>query len=397
MQHGVTDGLRRAAGGARLVGWLTTLALVAAGCSGTAAAWSRVPHVEAVLGGPGPQLMLDVAAGGPGLVAVGGDRSDDLDAAVWTSVDGREWSRAAAEALAGPSDQVMRSVTAGGPGLVAVGDESIDSNTDAAVWTSPDGIGWSRVSSEAFGGERNQIMWGVTAGGPGLVAVGAEGFDAAVWHSSDGITWVRVPHDEANLGSEGRVVMRSVTVGGPGLVAVGAEEIGADSRAAIWTSGDGLSWSRVPNDESAFGGDGFQAMFAVTAGGPGVVAVGGEQAAEGSNAAVWVSADGLVWSRIPHEAAAFGGDGSPVMFGVAATGDGVVAVGADPQPAEGAETVWTSQDGVTWSRVAVEGSVPDPRAGLVMFAVAARAGGWVAVGQEVTDGDSNAAVWETAG
>jgi hypothetical protein len=84
------------------------------------------------------------------------------------------------------------------------------------------------------------------------------------------------------------------------------------------------------------------------------------------------------------------------MFGVAATDDGVVAVGADPRPAAEAETVWTSEDGVTWSRVAVEGSVPNPQVGLVMFAVAARAGEWVAVGQEVTDGDSNAAVWVAA-
>ena len=36
--------------------------------------------------------------------------------------------------------QPMLKVTAGGPGLVAVG----ESNSNAAVWTSVDGIAWSR-------------------------------------------------------------------------------------------------------------------------------------------------------------------------------------------------------------------------------------------------------------
>jgi hypothetical protein len=59
------------------------------------------------------------------------------------------------------------------------------------------------------------MMLSVTTGGPGLVAVGTDGYpyignsgqlsefpdelavDAAVWTSPDGLVWTRVPHNEA--------------------------------------------------------------------------------------------------------------------------------------------------------------------------------------------------------
>lgn len=51
----------------------------------------------------------------------------------------------------------------------------------AAVWTSPDGIDWSRVANDdaVFGTQKADLpaleMRSVTAGGPGVVAVGANG------------------------------------------------------------------------------------------------------------------------------------------------------------------------------------------------------------------------------
>jgi hypothetical protein len=101
-------------------------------------------------------------------------------------------------------------------------------------------------------------MWSVTVGGPGLVAVGWDwsggDIDAAVWTSPDGVTWSRVPHDESIFGGPGFQEILSVAVGGPGLVAVGLDEAGGDRDAVVWTSPDGITWSRVPHDESIFGG-----------------------------------------------------------------------------------------------------------------------------------------------
>ena len=177
----------------------------------------------------------------------------------------------------------MIGIIAGGPGLVAVGLEFKDDDLDAAVWTSPDGIAWSRVPDDdtALGGAGGQSMLSVTVGGPGLVAVGSEassvnGFsDAAVWTSVDGITWTRVPDDDAVFGDTGDELSHqwilAVTAGGPGLVAVGTDLAGDGGGfdAAVWTSVDGITWSRIPDDGGAFGGDGHESMVSVTIGGPG--------------------------------------------------------------------------------------------------------------------------------
>jgi hypothetical protein len=136
----------------------------------------------------------------------------------------------------------MSSVTAGGPGLVAVGRDDSCWDADAAVWVSANGYAWERVAKRTlFGTEGNQAMSSVTAGGPGLVAVGndLDSDEAAVWVSTDGYAWTRVPHDEAVFGEGMNAGINSVTAGGPGLVAVGSSDSGdeeSDDDAAVWVS-----------------------------------------------------------------------------------------------------------------------------------------------------------------
>jgi hypothetical protein len=357
--------------------------------------WSRVTEDEAVFGGQFGQSMFDVTAGGPGLVAVGeSGPARDFDAAVWTSPDGITWSRVPHnEAIfGGEAYQGMSSVTVGGPGLVAVGSDGPHTDRSAAVWTSPDGVTWTRVPHDeaVFGGGS---MHSVTVGGPGLVAVGADGnpqtaiHNAVVWTSPDGITWSRVPHDEAIFGGETGVWMSSVTAGGPGLVAVGSQWSFGASTAAVWTSPDGITWSRVSHNETVFAG---AVMGSVIAAGPGLVAVG----SAGSDAAVWASPDGTTWSRAPHDEAIFGGEANYGISSVTAAGPGLVAVGGSSFGQEdGQGAVWTSPDGVTWSRVphneAVFGGRPDVGIGSVTVG----GPGLVAVGESGWEAGFNAAVW----
>jgi hypothetical protein len=338
--------------------------------------------------------MSSVAVGGPGLVAVG---SDEGDAMVLTSVDGVTWSRVPHdETVFGGSS--MRSVTAWGSGLVAVGSVEQVSDTgdgDAAVWTSVDGITWSRVphDEEVFGAA---FMNSVIVGGPGLVAVGGTDWhrtdgDAVVWTSVDGITWSRVAHAETIFGGPKTQTMLDVVVGGPGLVAVGREgndhswDNSFDNAAAVWTSVDGFTWSRVPHDETVFGTGGNArtatspgpVMLSVTAGGPGLVAVG--------NRAVWTSPDGVTWARIRLDVTY-----RSLMTGVTAGGPGLVAVGLG---SSGAAAVLTSVDGITWSQApdddAVFGSYGD-----WIRDVTVGGPGLVAVGDA---GDAGAVwVWEAA-
>lgn len=130
--------------------------------------------------------------------------------------------------------------------------------------------------------------------------------------SSPSLTWSRVPYDEAAFGGARGQMMKSVTVGGPGFVAVGSVENDGDADAAVWTSGDGITWSRVPHDEAVFGGAQGQWINSVTAGGPGLVAVGSD-------------------GRFSH------GYEDALAYGWYWWGD-----------QDGAAAVWTSIDGVTW-------------------------------------------------
>jgi hypothetical protein len=327
---------------------------------GSSLDWSRVPHDDAVFSGRSEVLnddvvvlelsMSHVVVGGPGLVAVGKEEWPDFGgssalvapqtAVVWTSVDGTTWTRVPDNDAVFVGAEVG-GVIAGGPGLIAVG-----SLNEAVVWTSPDGIAWSQVPhDEAVFGSAG--MNSVTPFGSGFVAVGGTGTgkirsgNAVAWTSADGMTWTRAPHiDKTTAGSTGQEGMSQVVAGSAGsLVAIGWEWSDREEPFSppIWNSSDGITWSRVSDDEAVFGGGGIAVVFS---GGPGFIGVG----SVGADAAVWTSPDGITWSRVPHDETVFRGAG---ITSVTKGGPGFIAVGWAGLDA----AAWTSPDGVTWSRV----------------------------------------------
>ncbi|WKZ81923.1 MAG: hypothetical protein QY307_07420 [Acidimicrobiia bacterium] len=370
--------------------------------AGVGTSWERAPDEQEAFGGTAYQEMMAVTEGGPGLVAVGWQETDSQkDAAVWTSEDGSNWLRVPFDetTFGGAFEQMMTSVVAAGPGLVAVGWTSSEVDVDAGVWTSADGLTWSPVPADpvALGGPDWQGMNSVTVGGPGLVAVGFEWSEgerhAAVWTSVDGLAWTRVPHDEAVFDGPGEQMMNAVTAGGPGLVAVGLESSYYDAAAAVWTSADGLVWTRVPHDEAVFGGPSDQTMRSVTTSWSGLVAAGGDESGVDMAAAVWTSPDGLVWTRVPHDEAVFGGPDWQRINSVVASGTLVVAVGFDWSGGDLDGAAWASSDGVIWWRVphdeAAFGGTEDQR---IEYAVA-WGSGVVAVGWTGSAAGHRPAVW----
>ena len=221
--------------------------------------WRRVagPDTDPDLG---IKHLRAATAGGPGLVAVGGDNA-------WYSVDGSDWSLAAVPAL--PAGILARpdsersvewtGVTAAGDDLVAGGIASVPraDNPDKQLvmpllWTSHDGRTWASVALP----EMDQIT-AVTGGPVGFIATGRAGPDAAVWFSADGDAWERVADGAFTAGGisdPGRVlVLESAAATGAGFVVVGGDgyclhEPCTYQDAVIWTSADGRSWSRVPHD-----------------------------------------------------------------------------------------------------------------------------------------------------
>jgi hypothetical protein len=358
-----------------------------------------------VLGIAGSSAVL-LRATGSGDATVPAAATDPLSDHIWSQIvddagafDGPEYDQGVGFAR-------MASVTTGGTGLVAVGWRgSYALSLNATVWTSVDGTTWTRVGGDELSTVGSQAMLAVTEGGPGLVAVGSDtqsGIDTvpAVWTSPDGIAWTRLPLDESRVRAAGGGEMTSVTTGGPGLVAVGWVGRGFSRVAAVWTSVNGITWDPVPHDASVFGGDDQEdgdtfntRMLSVTGGGPGLVAVGATGSDLGGSAAVWTSIDGLSWSRVPHDESIFKGS----MMSVTAGGVGLVAVGSTSDASANA-AAWTSVDGLSWSRVPHDESVFGGSATQTMSSVTAGESGVVAVGWSGSELGlrSAAAVWTSA-
>jgi len=280
--------------------------------------------------------MLGVASSDPGFVAVGyRGHGGTLDAAVWTSEDGREWTPVQEDPdLEGARNEVMNRVARTEFGLVAVGYQGLGGDRDAAAWVSDDGFAWSRAEvPEKHGDQGTQEMRGIAARGKNLVAVGEDGlagnYDAAVWFSKDGTRWQRQTQSHDDLGGPEEQIMTSLVASDKGFVAVGWSTLRSDLDAQVWTSEDGMEWSRLGYNEAVFGGDGDQLLWGIELSEGTFIAVGRDDRGGGSDAAVWTSEDGLDWSRPLSDESVFGGDLGQEMKFVAAAGSRLVGAGWD--------------------------------------------------------------------
>lgn len=203
------------------------------------------------------------------------------------------------------------------------------------------------------------------------------------------ITWTRID-DPAVFGGPYHETMTAVTSGPAGLIAVGpdwVEPVSTD--AALWTSTDGTVWSRFSDDQAVFGGAGFQYPTAIAAGSENIVISGydcddGVSWAVGCRGAVWASEDTVTWQRVGTDGDVFEGEGIVRVLDVIATENGFVAVGS---------AVWTSSDGRSWERVFdLEPTTGDNSPGEVMWSIVQTGDGYVAAGQR----GFQAAVWTSS-
>lgn len=274
---------------------------------------------------------------------------------IFGSTDGLTWSRMTEDGLVTDGD--MGVATYGTPGYVSLYDDSVaDGESDleyyVAAWFSDDGQTWIRVShdAEAFGSAGWISVRDVTYGPSGFVAIGADdargGQDGVVWHSPDGIDWARVPNKNDIFGGPAGpstwIEMEAIAYGNGTYVIVGV----GPPTPTIWVSPDGLNWSLLPNDGGVFGGaEQSLDISDVAFGEQGFLAVGSvleprplfdgseEQVWLPTAAAAWTSADGLRWTRVPHDDEAFGSSGEMSMHSVV-YGNGVFIIeGTESQPA----------------------------------------------------------------
>jgi hypothetical protein len=334
------------------------------------------------------------------------------DAAIWHSTDGRTWTLVTGQSeLGGEGDQQINGISPlKSAGFIVVGSDTSSGSQDAAVWLSPDGNTWTKVSSDALGGPGRQSMNRVsgTDTGVGLLAVGSttnssDGTqDGAIWNSTDGgHSWTLEP--VGDLGGPGDQDIKRVTVLKSGIttgfVAVGTSTLNGDSDAAAWTSTDGHTWTRVPDPNNVLGGPGNQGMTDVQTFGTTLIAGGFVSGKDGTeDAAIWTSTNGTDWTLV--QSPSLGGAGDQEINRVLTTKPvegsdvpAIVAGGSSTVNGDEDAAIWYSTDGTTWNREQSTAAALGGQNAQVVQTIAQDAGELVAVGSDASAGDQNVGVW----
>ncbi len=218
---------------------------------------------------------------------------------------------------------------------------------------------------------------GVGASPAGLIAVGVQEppAQATVFSSTDGMNWQPLPGFTAATGTTAIAVASN----GTRTVIVGLDPSGATA----WASGGG-PWTQAPRQADLLVPYAAGGMTAVTAFGGGFVAAGyrDDPLHNTASAAAWRSTDGLTW-RADDAAGVFAGGR---IWGLAARGGTLVAVGTNGDPNYGPVGAWVWTQAAGWRRARVE-----PDDGGAMKAVTATPSGFVAVG--LNGHDDGAMAW----
>ncbi|XVQ84801.1 hypothetical protein ACQP2K_39270 [Microbispora siamensis] len=282
-------------------------------------------------------------------------------------------------------------VAASGGTFVAVG----AANGDAAIWTSGNnGANWKDAAfPDLLGGPGRQALSGVVHGPRGWLAVGSTTTDPAVTRpllvtSADGKSWRPGPAIEVPAGHF--LLAPSVVAAGPkGYVLAGEDRSATGTLPALWFSPDLKRFTRSAPGSMPAGGAGVR-LYDVTATPDGFMAVGGSGTADRETGVVWVSSDGLNWNArgrvLPPDATSAG------LRHVVATAAGVVAVGTamtedGPRPFSALST----DDGASWEY----GTLPADAAASVLD-LTATGRGLVAVGSHrspAEGGEADSAAW----
>jgi Zn-dependent metalloprotease len=246
---------------------------------------------------------------------------------LWTSPDGVAWSRRHVPSGPYPVDADLYGATYGGGQFVAVG-ACCSSLYKPMILTSPDGTSWTERDSGAATADLSAVGFG----GGLYVAVGSSG---TILTSPDAVTWTKETSGTTQT-------LNDVSYGGGAFVAVG-------NTATILLSVDGVTWTPQASTASS--------LYSVTHTGTQFVAV------DSSNG-VFTSPDGMAWTQRTV-------GGYPYFRSVASNAAGALV-------AVGSSSVYTSPDGVTWTQRTLP--AVGPGGSKYLYAVGYGPSGFVAAG-----------------
>jgi hypothetical protein len=396
--------------------------------------WELLPNpVHAGLFGDGVALV-DSAASGKVRVAIGSEPS------VLYIDSANRWQDASGDAFPSGGTQPFATSLAVGPkATVAAGYRhsapkgATRETFGGQIWLDRGASGWEAIDSKMLAA--GQLTDVVPFKG-GFVAVGTEDFgvaagrqflgdsqpDGLVWTSADGRKWTRlgvtlsevtegdlqmIENPDANqapviagilasqppetVGPAGGPGVRSLDAAAPisnGFIAVGVAYVAGDADPIVVTSADGKT---LKGENPGAGGAGTQRFRDVCVANNNAIAVGSSGGAEGSDVLVRYRAKSGKWSEVTDDGS-FRGAGNQQAYGCAASGDGFIVVGSDDRSGDADARVWTSEDGLEWTR-AESGLFGGGGDQWASAAAAVPSGGWLIGGTDTAVGDGDVALW----
>jgi hypothetical protein len=268
-------------------------------------------------------------------------------------------------------------------GLIAVGVQ--EPPAQAVAFSSRDGATW--VPLDGFTGADGTTAIAAATNAGRTVLVGLDAGGAAAWTSTGGV-WTATSAQPDLLAAHAGAAMTSVTAFGDGFVAGGYHDdpLQATASAAVWRSTDGLTWHA---DEAASTFAGGRA-WGVAASGDTIVAVGTGGDPNYGPAAAWRWTRSTGWQR-----ATIGSDTGGAMRAVTAGTSGFVAVGLNAHD-DGAQA-WTSPDGRDWTAIPDQPSLHYyDRLAMRMQSIVATPDGFLAGGWRSDAGKGSAVTWASA-
>ncbi len=327
---------------------------------------------------------VTIAGGGEYTAATGSNR-EKYTGQVWMR-HGDDWKPVNSDDLS--PGQIMDVVPYAG-GFAAVGIEdfgvasgrkvvSADPLPDGIAWVSPDGKKWTRIGAEAPHVDEGDLEV-------------LDNFDPT---NADVIAQLEAeapPRSVDPAGGDGTRSLSAAAAVGNGFVAVGvAYQLGDADPIVI--SSDGTS---IAGEDPGIHGEGIQRFNDVCANPDGVAVAVGVAGTTGGYDALAARRDGNgAWQVGTAADGSFGGPGSQLAYGCAASDDGFVMVGSDDSSGDTDARVWTSPDGVSWTEVLASplGGGGDQWASAVA-ANPGHSGGWLVGGTDTSGGDGDIALW----
>jgi hypothetical protein len=234
------------------------------------------------------------------------------------------------------------------PGAACGGPPGIE-----ALWTSPDGLIWTRVALSADFVSAG--VFAINAGSTGYVAAGTlkDGLTQAVWLSPDGVTWHQVGLPKATFGT---VVVNGATNFGAGYVIAGAvrgdEGCGGYNTLtpSLWWSADGTSWTRSKLAGAAPSTDAWIALTRISDHSLVAIATEWNAATQVTSEQVWATADGRTWKAVESPSSLLG-------TGILSDGQRGLAV-VIPLETAGSPAIATVGDDLTVTPLVNAGDIP---------------------------------------